>query len=359
MNALSIIFLVFSVLGAVDCLIGNKFGLGEEFKNAFSMFTAMALSMLGIIVIAPAIGVWLTPVFEGIYNLFGLDPSIIPASLFANDMGGMALSQTVAKSDSLGNYNAFVVSSMMGCAISFTLPFSLGVVNKNQHKELFFGLLCGIATIPVGSFVAGLMCGLNAITLLLNLLPLIIFSCIVIISLIFLPKISIKCFSVFGLIMKALAIIGLVCAIFTFLTKIEICAYFDTLQNAAFICVNACVTLSGALPLMYIVSKLIEKPLSKLGAKFGINGVSAVSLLGSMVTSASTFGLMDKMDKKGVILNSAFAVSAAFVFGSHLAFTLVFNDAYVLPMMVGKIISGICSIILVLLLYKEKSTDVA
>lgn len=359
MNALSIIFLVFSVLGAVDYLIGNKFGLGEEFKNAFSMFTAMALSMLGIIVIAPAIGVWLTPFFEWFYSVLGLDPSIIPASLFANDMGGMALSQMVAKSDSLGNYNAFVVSSMMGCAISFTLPFSLGVVNKNQHKELFFGLLCGIATIPVGSFISGLMCGLDVVALVLNLLPLIIFSCIVILALIFVPKISIKCFSVFGLFMKILAIIGLICAIFTFLTEIKINPYFDTLENAAFICVNACVSLSGALPMMYIISKLLKAPLSKIGLKIGINDTSAVSLLGSMVTSASTFGVMDKMDKKGVVLNSAFAVSAAFVFGSHLAFTMVFNDAYVFPMMVGKIISGICSIILVLLLYKEKSTDVA
>ena len=359
MNALSIIILIFSILGAIDYLIGNKIGIGEEFKKAFSMFTAMALSMLGIIVIAPAIGVWLTPFFEWFYSVLGLDPSIIPASLFANDMGGTTLSQAVCKTTEIGDYNAFVVSSMMGCVISFTIPFSLGVVKKEQHKNLFFGLLCGIATIPVGSYVSGLMCGLNAITLLLNLLPLIVFSGIVIVSLIFIPKISIKCFSVFGIIMKALAIIGLVCAVFTFLTKIEICSSFDTLENAAFICVNACVTLSGALPLMFIVSKLLEKPLSKLGSKIGINGVSAVSLLGSMVTSASTFGLMDKMDKKGVVLNSAFAVSAAFVFGSHLAFTLVFDAAYVFPMMVGKIISGICAIVLVLLLYKEKSTDAA
>ena len=359
MNALSIIFLVFSVLGAVDYLIGNKFGLGEEFKKAFSIFAAMALSMLGIIVVAPAIGVWLTPFFEWFYNLFGLDPSIIPASLFANDMGGTTLAQVICKSTEVGNYNAFIVSSMMGCVISFTIPFSLGVVKKEQHKNLFFGLLCGIATIPVGSFVSGLICGLNVITLILNLLPLIVFSSVVILSLIFVPKFSIKCFSVFGLIMKALAVIGLVCAIFTFLTKIEVCSSFDTLENAAFICVNACVTLSGALPLMFVVSKLLDKPLAKFGSKIGINGISAVSLLGTLVTNASTFGVMDKMDKKGAAINSAFAVSAAFVFGSHLAFTQVFDSSYIFPMIVGKIISGVCAIVLALLLYKEKSTDVA
>ncbi len=359
MSALSIIILVFSGLGAIDYLIGNKIGMGEEFKKAFSMFTAMALSMLGIIVVAPAIGVWLTPFFEWFYNVLGLDPSIIPASLFANDMGGTTLAQAICKSTEVGNYNAFIVSSMMGCVISFTIPFSLGVVKKELHKNLFFGLLCGIATIPTGSFVAGIMCGLNVIALLLNLLPLIIFSSLVILFLIFLPEISIKCFSVFGFIMKALSIIGLACAIFTFLTKIEVCSYFDSLENAAFICVNACVTLSGALPLMFVVSKLLNRPLTKLGGKIGINGISAVSLLGTMVTNASTFGVMEKMDKKGAAINSAFAVSAAFVFGSHLAFTQVFDGSYILPMIVGKIISGICAIILVLVLYKEKTEDVA
>ena len=354
MSVLTIVILIFSLIGAVDYIIGNKIGVGKEFEKAFSLFCPMALSMLGMIVVAPAIGVWLTPFFEGFYNIFGIDPSILPASLFANDMGGMTLAQTICKSESIGNYNAFVVSSMMGCVISFTIPFSLGVVKQEQHRELFFGLLCGIATIPIGCIVAGLFCGIGLLTVVINLLPLIIFSVIVLVALIFVPKICIKCFKVFGFFMKAVAIIGLVCAIFTFLTKKEITPHFDTLENAAFICVNACVTLSGALPLMAIVSKLLNKPLNKLGSKLGINGVSALALLGNMVTNASSFGVMDKMDKKGTVLNSAFAVSAAFVFGGHLALTMAFDSSYVAPMIIGKLVSGVCALVLVLLVYKEK-----
>lgn len=356
MNAITIVVLIFSVIGAIDFLIGNKIGMGNEFSKAFSLFCPMALSMLGMIIIAPAVGVWLTPAFEAFYSFFKLDPSIIPASLFANDMGGMALASEICKTQGVGNYNAFVVSSMMGCVVSFTIPFSLGVVKQEQHKELFFGLLCGIVTIPIGCFISGLVCKLNPIALLLNLLPLIFISLIIAAGLIFIPKFCIKCFSVFGFFMKTLAIIGLVCAIFTFLTKIEICKHFDTFENAAFICANACVTLSGALPLMFIVSKILNKPLNKLGSKIGVNGVSALSFLGTLVTNASTFGVMDKMNKKGVVLNSAFAAAASFVFGSHLAFTMVFDDGYVLPMILGKIISGICAVALAMLIYKDKET---
>ena len=355
MNAITVIILIFSALGAIDWLIGNKIGVGKEFERAFALFAPMALSMLGMIIIAPAVGVWLSPAFNAFYGAFGIDPSIIPASLLANDMGGMSVAQSIYKSEAIGNYNAFVVSSMMGCLVSFTLPFSLGLVNKSQHNELFFGILCGVATIPTGCFVSGIICGIGFADLLLNLLPLIILGVIISVSLVFFKSACIKCFSVFGKFMRVLALLGLVLSIFTFLTKIEVSKYFDTFESAAFICANACVTLSGALPMMFIVTRLLRKPLNAVGARIGINPVSTVALLGSLVTNASTFGVMDKMDKRGSVLNSAFAVSASFVFGSHLAFTMAFDAEYVLPMMIGKIISGIFAVALALLLYREKS----
>ena len=355
MSFLTPIILLFSCLGALDYLLGNRFGIGEEFKKAFSLFCPMALSMLGMIVIAPAIGVWLTPAFDGFYNLFGLDPSIIPASLFANDMGGTPLSQSVCRSTEIGNYNAFVVSSMMGCVISFTIPFSLGIVPQHQRKNLFLGLICGMITVPIGCFVGGLICKIAPLPLLLNLLPLIMLSVIIGVALIFVPNACIKCFEIFGIFIKILAMIGLLCAVFTFLTKIEITPHFDSFENGAFVCANACVTLSGMLPFMFVVVKLLERPLNRFGAKMGINGVSASAFLGTLVTNASTFGMMEKMDRKGVVLNSAFAVSASFVFGGHLAFTMAFDANYVTPMIVGKLLSGICAVVLVLLIDKKKT----
>ena len=68
MNPLTIIILIFSIIGGIDYLIGNKFGVGKEFARAFSLFAPMTLSMLGMIVIAPIIGVWLMPFFNGFYN---------------------------------------------------------------------------------------------------------------------------------------------------------------------------------------------------------------------------------------------------------------------------------------------------
>lgn len=358
MSPITIVILTFSLIGGIDFLLGNKFGVGKEFEKAFSLFGPMALSMLGMIVIAPYVGELLSHALDKFYELLGIDPSIITASLFANDMGGMQLSQTVAKNQEIGGYNAFIVSSMMGCVISFTIPFAIGVVKKEQHKELFFGLLCGIMTIPLGCLVAGLICGIDFLALIINLLPLVFIAIVVCICLILFPKASVKCFAVFGMIIKILAFVGLALAIFTFLTKIEISPHFDTLENGAFICVNACVTLSGALPAMAIISKLLNKPLTKLASKIGLNGVSAVALLGNLVTNVSSVGVMDKMDKKGVVVNAAFAVSAAFVFGGHLAFTMAFDQAYVLPMIIGKLVAGVSAIVLACVLYKNSSNKI-
>ncbi len=353
MNVITVVVLLFSLLGAVDKLLGDRFGLGKEFERAFSLFTPMVLSMLGILVLAPAIGVWLMPAFDSFYAAFGVDPSVIPASLFANDMGGMTLAQAVCKAESIGSYNAFVVSSMLGCTISFTIPFASSVVKPAQQREMFFGLLCGIVTIPAGCFVAGLMCGLHPRAVLLNLLPLLLLSAVIAAGLILVPNVCVKIFSVFGKLMRAVSILGLIFAIFTFLTRITINQHFDTLENAAFICVNACVTLSGTLPLMYLVTRLLGKKLGAGGAKLGLDAVSSVSVLTTLVTNVPTFSAMEKMNQKGVVLNAAFAVSAGFTFGGHLALTMAFDKRYVAPMIVGKVLSGIFAVALGLILYKE------
>lgn len=358
MNPISIVMLSFAVLGALDKIIGNKFGLGKEFERGFALLGPMALSMIGMIIIAPAIGVWLGSFFEIFYNAFGIDPSIIPASIFANDMGGTPLAMEIMKDREIGMYNALVVSSLMGAVISFTIPFGAGIVNKSQHKEMFFGFLCGIVAIPIGCFVSGLVIGISFVALLLNLLPLIIIAAIIVLGLVFAPAGTVKVFKAFGYLMMALITVGLVLGMFTEVTKIVISEHFASIHEGAKVCFNASITLAGAFPLMFVISKLLEKPMSVVGKKLGINTTSAVCLLPNLVTNSTTFGMMCDMDKKGVVLNSALTVTVAFAFGSHLGFTMSYDEAYVLPMIIAKLVSGAFAIALALLIYKDKEPSV-
>jgi len=96
MNFVAVFMSVFSVLGALDRIIGNRFGLGKEFERGFMLLGNMALSMVGMIIISPAIVKVLSPFFEFAEVVLHIEPSIIPSSLFANDMGGAPLSVQTA-----------------------------------------------------------------------------------------------------------------------------------------------------------------------------------------------------------------------------------------------------------------------
>ena len=43
------IMVLFMVLGALDRIIGNKFGLGEKFEEGVTAMGSLALAMIGII----------------------------------------------------------------------------------------------------------------------------------------------------------------------------------------------------------------------------------------------------------------------------------------------------------------------
>ena len=53
MNVLSIIIVIFSILGAVDYILNNRFGIGKEWEKGFHLIGTMSLSMIGMIVLAP------------------------------------------------------------------------------------------------------------------------------------------------------------------------------------------------------------------------------------------------------------------------------------------------------------------
>ena len=353
MNVISMVLLAFAVLGGIDRIIGNRFGLGKEFERGFMLLGNMALSMIGMIVISPLIADLLAPCFDWFYNVLHIDPSVIPASVFANDMGGASLSAEVARDKDLGMFNALVVSSVMGCTISFSIPYGLGVVKKEHHKDMFLGMLCGIATIPLGCFVSGLSLGIPVLSVLLNLLPIILLSGIVACGLILAPAATIKAFSALGIIMKTAITLGLLVGMFQSLTGIVLIKGLADIKEGADICFNAAVVLAGAFPFMAVVSRVLNKPITKFGQLLGINAQSAMGLVSTTVTNSTTFEMLNGMERNGIVLNSAFLVSAAFTLGSHLAFTMAFDAGYVLPMILAKLLSGVTSIPLALLIYKR------
>ena len=75
------------------------------------------------------------------------------------------------------------------------------------------------------------------------------------------------------------------------------------------------------------------------------------SITGLVVTSANcipTLLSLDTLEERGITLNTAYAVVAAYSVGDFLAFTLQFSPAHALPMMAGRLLSGLLAVVLCL-----------
>lgn len=357
MEVLKFIFAVFALLGAADKIFGSKLKIGDEFEKGILAAGTLSFAMVGMLCIAPALAGWLYPVFAPFSRLTGIDLSFIGAFI-ANDMGGAAIAKELTKIPTIGGFNGLVVASMMGATICFTVPVALKMIKKEYHKEVLTGILCGIATMPIGCIVSGLMLKIPFGQLLLNLSPVLIMAVVTCIGLILIPEICSKIFAGIGWVVSAIITVGLAAGIFKHITGIELIKNMLPVMDAFTIVCDIAIILAGVFPLIFAISKVFGKLFSLLGKKLGINETAVLGIVSSLANSIPTINMAEKMDKKGRMLNMAFAVSASFVFGDHLAFTMAFDEGFVPALIAGKLISGIAAFVVANFVYKitEKKT---
>jgi ethanolamine transporter len=350
------IMVVFAVLGAIDRIIGNKFGLGEKFEEGILAIGSLAISMVGIIALAPVLADILKPIVVPVYNFLGADPAMFAGTILANDMGGAPLAQALALTEDAGKFGGLIVGAMMGPTIVFTIPVALGIIHEEDRKYLATGVLAGVVTVPIGSFIGGLVAGFPIMMVLKNLIPIIIIAILIVLGLLKFPDGMIKGFTIFGKIVVAIITIGLIAGIVEQLTGIVVIKGMNPLSEGFEIVADIAIVLAGAFPLVYVITKVFKKPLMALGKVLGMNDVSAAGLVASLANSIPMFGMMKDMDKRGKIINVAFAVSAAFVFGDHLGFTAGFDSTMIVPMIIGKLAGGITAIIVAIFIANKTLT---
>ena len=98
------IMVLFMLVGAIDRCIGGKLGLSKQFEEGIMAMGALALSMAGIMVVAPLLADLLKPIIVPLYGLVGADPSIFATTFIANDMGGAPLALSLAQDKAVGDF---------------------------------------------------------------------------------------------------------------------------------------------------------------------------------------------------------------------------------------------------------------
>ncbi len=351
------IMAAFAALGALDRIFGNRIGIGKEFEDGILAMGSLAIAMLGIISLAPVLANLLKPVVVPVYRTLGADPAMFAGSILACDMGGGPLAAALTDNREAALLGGVLAGSMLGATIVFTIPVAMGILKEEDRPAMAKGILSGIVTVPVGLVIGGLVAGFPPMMVLKNTVPIALLGALIALGLWKWERAMIRGFAAFGKGVVAVITLGLGAAIVQSLTgfvvipgMVPIGEGFQTVGSIA-------ILLAGAFPLVWAVTKLLKRPLLRLGRLLHINDTAAAGLVASLANSIATFNLVKDMDERGKVVNIAFAVSAAFVFGDHLGFTAGFAPEMIPAMILGKLAGGVSAVAVALFLTRNAKSQ--
>ena len=339
-----------AIVGGLDRIFGNKLGLGEKFEEGFNSMGPLALGMVGIVCLSPVISKYLGPVIIPGLTAIGADPAIF-GSLLPNDTGGFPLAMELAQNEQAGLFSGLIVASMLGCTIVFSIPVGLGLIEKKDQPYFAKGLLIGLITVPVGSIIGGAIAGYDMGMVLINSVPVIVISILLAIGLKFIPNGMIKGCIVFGKFIVVVITIGLAAAAFVIIPGMS------PIGDALGIIGSIGVVLLGTFPVLSILTKVLDKPLTAIGRKLGMDSTSTAGLIFTLANSIPVYKMMKDMNSRGKIINTAWLVPATAALGDHLGFTAGVHPQAITAVVVSKIVAGILAVALAMMLTRSTASE--
>ena len=335
---------VFALLGGLDRILGGRFGLGSRFEEGILSMGSLALAMVGIVSLAPVLAGILKPIVVPVYRLLGADPAMFAGTVLACDMGGGPLARQLTADPQAADLGGVITGSMLGATVVFTIPVAMGILEERDRPAMAKGILCGMVAIPFGILAGGLTAGYAFSMVLRNLVPIVLMALLIALGLWRAEKAMVAAFTAFGKIVVAVVTVGLSGAIIQALTGFAVIPGLAPISEGFETVGTIAIVLAGAFPLVYVLTRVLNKPLMALGKLLGINEPASAGLIASLANSIATFGMVKDMDDRGKVVNIAFAVPAAFVFGDHLGFTAGFAPELLPAMIVGKLAGGVVAV---------------
>ncbi len=347
------IMTVFMAFGAIDkALLNNRFGYGEQFEEGINTMGPLALSMVGIMCLAPVIGNVLTPIIGPLFQLVGADPAMFAGTILAIDMGGYPLAKVMTSNQDIVALSGILLGSMLGCTIVFSIPVSLGIVEEKDKGFLAQGIMLGIIAIPFGTFVGAVIAGIPIMLTVINLIIPFIIAILLAIGLWRVPDKLLKGFQIFAKIVNAIIVLALACAIIEELTGFVIIPGMDPIGPQLETIGIIAITLAGAYPLVHFITSTMSKILLKLGGILHVNEVAVAGMIAALANSIPTYGMLKDMDDRGKVIAVAFAVPGVAALGDHLGYVSANAPEYLLPIVIGKIFAAILAVFFAMIFLK-------
>lgn len=328
-----------ALAGGIDRICGNRLGLGKKFEDGFMLMGPTALSMAGIICLAPLISRILGGSLASLCAPLGLDPAML-SGLLAIDMGGYQLAQELAIDPAVGNFSGVIVAAILGCTVSFTIPVGMGMLDAQSRQDFARGILFGLISMPAALLVGGLMCGMSLLQTLLQSLPVLMLSALILLGIWKKTTQMIRGFSIFARCISIVTTIGLALGAFAYMTGVSILPGLAPIEDAMAVVASIAIVMLGSLPFSELMQRVLSRPLDWIGRRTGMNSAGAAGLLIGMVSVLPAIALVKDMDRRGRIVNAAFMVCAASAFAAHLGFVAGVDAGMILPLLTSKLTGG-------------------
>lgn len=338
-----------ALLGGADRILGGRLGLGEQFEKGFMLLGPMALSMAGMICLAPVLADWLGWVIVPLYRLMGVDPAMF-GSLLAIDMGGYQLSRELAADPVVGSYAGLVASSIFGVTLVFTIPVGMGMTAPEDRPPLARGIMLGLAAMPVGLVAGGLMCGLTLPACLRQNLPVFALALALFLGLRLAPDRMVRGFCLLSEGIKALVTLGLALGAAEALTGWAILPGMAPLGEAMEVVASIGVVMLGSLPVAELLRRGLERPFALLGRRLAVSPQSLTGMLVGLVSPLPTLVMLGDMDSRGKAAAGAFLVSGASLMAAHMGFVLCTEPELLGAVAAGKLSGAVSAAALALFL---------
>lgn len=348
------IMCAFFVIGGLDYIFGNPLRLGNKFEEGMKAMGTLALGIIGIYSLSPVLLAILTPAAGAVSDFLHIDPSIIPACFFPVDMGGYQIAGSLSENNAIGLFSGIIIASTLGATISFSIPVACRFVKKEDNEFFAEGIVIGIISIVPGCFFAGLLSGITLPQLLWNMMPLFIIVILLSIGLLRAPAQTLKGFIIFGRLISALGVAGLLFQGMDVMLGIRLLPGLIPFGDTALLVAKITLILAGAYPMMELLNRLLKRHFDRIGHALGVNSNSVAAAIGNLASNLLVWGTMHELDKRGKVLCTSLAVSMAFVLGGQFAYVASVEPSMVGPFFLSKGISGFISILIALFLLRRR-----
>ena len=345
MNPFIGFMLIFALLGLLDLMLDGKLGLKGDFESGLATMGKLSLALVGFYSVGVSFVQNHAEAISAASASLPFDPSLIVGCLLAADSGALPIALKMARTPDLAVFTGALLGGGIGMTIGYSLPIFISTVKHDEISSVIRGFIAGLVVFPAGALVGGLILGLPVSDLVRNMIPAVLICLLLSIAVMFAQKKTLKALTIFGHVIRIISYLFFVISMVGMFLPQHALVDPALVKEILYMVMRMVIVACGGMVLSNIVLTRFPDKIEKASELLGINIYAVMGLVISCTQSVAMLALFSKMDRKGQIVNAAFAVCGAYILGGQFVFVASLTDTRQLTaFFFCKLIAGLLAI---------------